>query len=46
MKSFNATPNSPSTLYASKRPYSKGKYLKFNQPYSQPFKGKKQTIFF
>jgi len=45
MKSFNATPNSLSTLYVSKKPYSKGKYPKFNQHYSQPFKGKKKPIF-
>jgi hypothetical protein len=45
MKSFNATPNSLSTLYVSKRPYSKEKYPKFNQPYSQPFKGKKKPFF-
>jgi hypothetical protein len=45
MKSFNATPNSLSTLYVNKRPCSKEKYPKFNQPYYQPFKGKDKPIF-
>jgi S-ribosylhomocysteine lyase LuxS involved in autoinducer biosynthesis len=45
MNFFNATPNSLSTLYVSKRPYSKGKYPKINQPYSQSFKGKNKPIF-
>jgi len=45
MKSFNATPNSLSTLYINKRLYSKDKYQKFNQSYYQPFKGKDKPFF-